>query len=486
MLKVTKYNDVYIKVQCEQSIAYELREYFTFDVPDAKFTPKYKSGQWDGKIRLYNTLNKRIYAGLLLYVQKFADDRSYDIEIHEDLYSDEYSLKEAEQYVKTLIEEINFVINEKQLQYQIKAFTHAIRHRRSLLLSPTGSGKSLIIYFLTAKMLENNNKVLIIVPTISILAQMKQNFKNYNFNDDVCIISGDSDKSWQKLIKERVVISTWQSIYKLPKKWFSQFNAIIGDEAHQYKAKSLISIMTKLENCQYRFGLTGTIDGAETNKLTLEGLFGPLKKITTTDELIKEGILSNLDIECITLKHHHKARKMSYREETDYLIANSNRNMFITNLTRSIKGNTLVLFQYVEKHGKFLHEMIKNNIQDDNRNIFFVYGGTDVEYREKVREITEQEQDAIIIASYGTFSTGVDIKRLHNIIFASPTKSRIRTLQSIGRALRKSSQKDKATIFDICDDINGKNYSIKHFIERNKYYNDQKFNYRMHRVKLND
>jgi superfamily II DNA or RNA helicase len=151
----------------------------------------------------------------------------------------------------------------------------------------------------------------------------------------------------------------------------------------------------------------------------------------------------------------------------------------------SLKGNTLVLFQFVEKHGRDLHALIKENTK--NRHVFFVYGDTDVDVRESVRAITEKEKDAIIVASYGTFSTGVNIRNLHNIIFASPSKSRIRNLQSIGRGLRLGDNKEEAVLFDIADDFRiGKytNYTLHHFVERVKIYDDEKFNYKFYNINL--
>ena len=164
---------------------------------------------------------------------------------------------------------------------------------------------------------------------------------------------------------------------------------------------------------------------------------------------------------------------------------NAQRNAFVKNLTLSLKGNSLVLFNLVEKHGKVLFKMIE--AEKGNRKVFFVYGGTDVEVRESIRAITEEENDAIIVASYGTFSTGINIRNLHNVIFASPSKSRIRNLQSIGRGLRKGDNKESAVLFDISDDFRvGKftNFTLKHFVERVKIYEDEKFTYKFYNIEL--
>jgi superfamily II DNA or RNA helicase len=299
-----------------------------------------------------------------------------------------------------------------------------------------------------------------------------------------CLFAGRS-----KDTEKRVVITTWQSIYKLPESYFKDFAVVFGDECHQFKAKSLTSIMSKLKRCPYRIGTTGTLDDIQIHQLVIEGLFGPVQKVTTTTELIEKKMLSNLEIDCILLQHDDVSKKQikraKYQEEIDWLVSNPKRNEFIRDLSLRLKGNTLILFQFVEKHGKVLHSMVKDTGMD--RKVFFVHGGTDVEVREDIRHIVENENDAIIVASYGTFSTGISIRRLHNIIFASPSKSRIRVLQSIGRQLRTSKNKDKAKLYDIGDDLHWKswkNHTLRHFIERIKIYTSEKFKHTIHRIRI--
>jgi superfamily II DNA or RNA helicase len=285
-----------------------------------------------------------------------------------------------------------------------------------------------------------------------------------------------------------VVCCTWQSIYKNPKSWFDRYDVVIGDEAHRFQSKSLISIMGKLHSTKYRYGFTGTLDGTQTHKLVLEGLFGPSYKIINTDELISQGHLAELDIKIILLKHKY-TKFNTFEEEIQYLISHEKRNNLIANLTLDLKGNSLVLYSRVENHGRILFEKLNKDNIDPNRKIFFIHGGVDVKEREEVREITERENNAIIVASYGTFSTGINIKNLHNIVFASPSKSRIRNLQSIGRGLRKSSTKNKAKLYDIADDIsngNRKNYTLNHLVERIKVYAEEKFNYNIVTIPIKD
>jgi superfamily II DNA or RNA helicase len=322
---------------------------------------------------------------------------------------------------------------------------------------------------------------------------MKSDFADYASGSD-----WDSEKNChaifggqQKMDSRQIVISTWQSIYELPKSYFDQFEVVIGDEAHLFKAQSLTSIMTKLTKCPYRIALTGTLDGTKTNKLAIEGLFGATTKVTTTKDLIDKNLLSTLSIDCIVLNYPQEICKMvkdfPYPDEMDYLVNNGRRNEFITQLALQTKGNTLVLFQFVEKHGKPLYEMIASRAND--RHVFFVHGETEADYRESVRQITEGEENAIIVASYGTFSTGINIRSLKNIIFASPSKSRIRVLQSIGRQLRKSDKKDKAKLYDIADDLrwkSRKNHTLKHFVERVKIYSEEGFPFRMIRLPVKE
>jgi superfamily II DNA or RNA helicase len=273
----------------------------------------------------------------------------------------------------------------------------------------------------------------------------------------------------------------------MPKQWFSQFGMVIGDEAHLFKAKSLSSIMEKLVDCKYRFGFTGTLDGTQTHKLVLEGLFGSVRKVTSTAELIEQKHLSSFNIKCVVLKYPdaicQALKNATYQDEMDFLVRNENRNRFIKNLSLSLNGNTLLLFQYVDKHGQILYDMIKDNQVPT----FFVHGGVEGTEREEIRKIVDAENKSIIIASYGTFSTGINIRNLHNIIFASPSKSKIRNLQSIGRGLRKSETKDQATLYDIADDLSWKsrkNHTIGHFVERCKIYDEEKFEYKIYTTRL--
>ena len=481
-----KKDEVYLKIEAEAGIRRDLSEYFTFEVPGFKFMPQYRNRVWDGKIRLYSYATGEIYAGLYPYILKWCKDNGIQVVNGTKITDVTVDDKAVDGFIKAL--KVPLEVRD----YQKEAFIHAIKKSRFLVLSPTARGKSLIVYLITRFNLlrlkeKKDNKVLIIVPTTSLVEQLSKDFKDYGWNSEKNVhkIYSGYDKDTHK----RVVISTWQSIYNQPKKWFKQFGTVIGDKAHLFKAVSLTKIMTKLETCKYRYGLTGTLDGTKTHKLVLEGLFGTVNKVISTAELQDKKQLADLKIYALILEYDNGSRKMvhglNYQEEMDFLVQHEKRNKFIVNLCSKLQGNSLCLFQYVEKHGKNLHEQIKLKAED--KQVFYVYGGVETDEREKIREITEKSDNAIIVASYGTFSTGINIRNLHNIIFASPSKSRIRNLQSIGRGLRLKDNKSKATLYDIADDLTyneKENYTLSHFRERINIYSEEQFEYEIHNVEL--
>ena len=483
-MKISKINEVYLQLEVDDDLERELTDYFTFEVPGAKFMPHYRKKLWDGKIRLFSPHNGRIYVGLLPYIKEFCSRNSIEYIIEKGVENDRNVIRES---VRDFAESLRPKSRGKPIQfhdYQIDAIWHAIRTNRCLLLSPTASGKSLIIYTLIRYYHLMNLKTLILVPTTSLVEQMYSDFIDYGWKDEyIHRVYAGMDKG----SKKPVVISTWQSLYKLHRKYFEQYGCIVGDEAHLFKAKSLTDIMVRSGDCKYRFGLTGTLDGTQTHRLVLEGLFGKVKRITTTKELMDSGTLAKLDIDCIVLKHTEeeckRVRKYTYAEELNYIVSHTKRNKFIEKLCKTIKGNTLVLFQLVDKHGVLLY----NELKKLDKKVFFVYGGTTAETRERIRAIVEKEKDSLIIASYGTFSTGINIRNINNVVFASPSKSRVRVLQSIGRGLRQTKDKTMVRLFDVSDNISYKsrqNFTYRHFTERLNIYKEEQFKYEINRINL--
>jgi superfamily II DNA or RNA helicase len=486
-VKIEKVDNIYARIEAENSILQEMSDFFTFSTPGYQFSPAFKNRHWDGRIRLLNLKTSQIYLGLVSYVKQFCKQNNYSWE-----YLDEdQNLYPID--TKNLASALSLPIEPRDYQYL--ASSYGLTKKRTVLVSPTASGKSLIIYMMIRHLLNTGKKRgLLIVPTINLVTQMYSDFQNYSSNN-----GWDVEKHCQKIYggeskipDSDLVISTWQSIFEMPKKYFAQFDFIIGDEAHTFKAKSLTSIMTKLVNCDVRIGTTGTLDDSKVNKLVLEGLFGPVFKVISTKELIERKQLANFKIKCLILKYPEVVCKsikgFTYPDEMNFLVSHEGRNNFIRDLSVSLNGNSLILFTYVEKHGRVLFDLIQEKVDNSNRKVFFVHGGTEAEDRESIRQITEQESDAIIVASYGVFSTGVNIRNLHNIVFSSPTKSKIRSLQSIGRVLRLGENKETATLYDIADDLRYgpyTNFTLKHYEERIRIYSEEKFVFTSTNVRIN-
>lgn len=495
-IEIEQKDSVYLKINCEKSTAKELSSFFTFSVPNYQYTPAFRNKFWDGKIRLFNTTNYTIYAGLLDYIIQFANDRNYQVIDKTNKPSISITKEQVAKFMNEYLQP--YCVDSPMVahEHQVNAVQNCLTALRSLVVSPTGSGKSFVIYALIRYFLDylpKEKKILILVPTTGLVAQMFNDFKDYSSKndwdvDENChvIYAGQS-----KDTRKRIIISTWQSLFKMNEKYFEKFGAVIGDECHLFKAKSLTTIMTKLKNCDIRIGTTGTLDGTQTHKLMIEGLFGTVFKATSTKELMDNELLSNLDIECVVLKYSEdecrSTKKMIYQDEIKWIVTNKKRNTFIKNLACKLKENTLVLFNYVDTHGIPLYNEIKKHCSD--RNVFFISGGTDVAQREAIRKIVDKESNAILVASYGTCSTGINIKNINNIIFASPSKSVIRVLQSIGRGLRRTEKKNNVKLFDISDDLRHKkyvNHTLRHLNERIKLYTKEDFDYKLIKINLQE
>lgn len=476
-------NDVHIKIVAEPSIMMELSDHFTFFADNYKFHPKFKAKMWDGKIRLVNMMSGYVYAGLAKRIKKFCDLRDYTITFDNELLYDNVSEFELKKFMDSL----NIPAKYESRSYQYESILKCIRTGRRTLLSPTSSGKSLMIYVITQWY--KKHKALIIVPTIGLVSQMASDFREYGYEGEIHCSTDKLSKSND--IPADMVITTWQSLNngktKMPKQWYEQFGIVFGDEAHGAKATSLIQILSSLTNCKHRFGTTGTLDGKALNEATIEGLFGPKYKSITTKELMDQNYVAKLKIKCIVLKYPESTCKdlkgKSYQEEVDFLVNYNARNAFLKNLTLSLKGNKLLFFRIID-HGKILYGLIS---AESSHNVFYIDGGVNGVERERIRKAIEDEHNATLIASLGTTSTGVSINKLHHMIAASPSKSKIKVLQSIGRMLRMHTEKEEAILYDIVDDLSYKshqNFTLKHFIERCAIYDEEKFDYSVYNVRI--
>ena len=494
MITVGKMNETFLMISCERHIAQELNEFFAFQVPGFQFMPQYRNKIWDGKIRLFNIKTQQLYMGLYDHLMKFAMQRNYVVK--SDILSITPLSGLSDENIADFFKALNLHCKHKPIiprDYQIESFKHCVKKERALLLSPTSSGKSLVIYSLIRwhQNFLDNDKILILVPTTNLVTQMYNDFLDYSSHDkwdgeSQChMIYSGRDKKTDK----QIVISTWQSLFRLGVPFFKQFGMVVGDEAHLCSAVSLKGILEKMISCRYRFGTTGTLTESKTHQFVLEGLFGKVYKAVTSKQLMKDKHISELKIQCLLMQYPEAERdsqkKATYKEEIDFIVAHTKRNNFICNLALDQKGNTLILFNYVEKHGKVLKRMMEKKA--GKRSVFFIAGETDVEEREAVRSITENEKDSIIIASSGVLSPGVNIKNLQSLIFAHPYKAKIRNLQSIGRVLRLDDKNNQAVLYDIVDDLHWKkrdNYGLKHWRERVKIYADEKFDYNFQQVTI--
>jgi superfamily II DNA or RNA helicase len=458
----------------EPGVLYELHDHFSFFTEGYKFSPKFKAGFWDGKIKLFHLGKKTLPAGLIGELKKFCESRNYILEDDNSFSEYSVSLYEVEEFIKGL----NLPI--KPRKYQIKSFIKCIRKGRLTLLSPTSSGKSLIIYMLIRWY---NLKTLIIVPTISLVNQMAGDFEEYGYEEEVHKIFGGQEK----YSDEMVTVSTWQSIYKMKEQeFFEQYDVVIGDECHLSKALEFSKIMEKLYTTKYRFGTTGTLDDSKVNPLIIQGHFGEVYKSISTAEMMEQGFAATLSIKALVLKYDEadsKAAKGTYQEEIDWICRSEKRNKFIKNLVKSLDGNVLVLFNYVEKHGRVLEEYFNTHITD--RDIYWISGVTSADDREEIRKIVNGKEKSILLASIKTSGTGINVPNLNHIVFVSPSKAKVQTLQNIGRVIRKSNRKDKATLYDIADDLRHKkytNYTYNHFLERLKIYKREEFKTKIYEI----
>ena len=505
---IRKQDEAYLIVDCaEPSIEKELNTYFTFYAPKYQYHPLFKRKRWDGKIRLYSTATRKLYSGLLRYVLAFAKERDYKVSVQDGIEElTNFSLEQARWFMMNC----QLHADGKPIdphEHQFLGVAKAIRYKRILLKSATNSGKSLMAYclfrYFLQKMGGNCKRGLLIVPTVNLVTQMYGDFKDYA-DGKWYPVATRCQKYYAGMPKEidpttGLLITTWQSIYDNDPEWFKQFDFVIGDEAHGFKADSLKYIMTSLVNARYRIGMTGTLDDDwKVHKLVIEGHFGPVTEIARNKELQDKGISSQVKLKGLILKHseedckeqRRKAKqrikdeeqRLIWKDEMDYLTAKDKRNRFIVNLTHSLKNNVLILTQYKE-HAQRLYDMLYGQ----GKLVYLVTGEVEADEREKLRRLAEENDNIVIIATYGVFSTGVNVKNLHHLILASPIRGQIRLLQSIGRMLRVKEGKEFVTVYDISDDLRcGKwiNTTLKHYTERLAIYNKEEWKVSSYVIRL--
>ena len=483
-IRVSKKNETFLYLNCHESICHEIADHFSVQIPNYRHLPAFtkSKGKWDGKIKLFSAYKRNLYYGLIGHLANYAREHKIKLHIDDDVLTPKNWGVED---VKSLLDANNCPLTLRD--YQEKAVLHALNFGRTTIESPTASGKSFIIYAsLLALMNHIKGKIVIIVPTTSLVEQIYSDFAEYGMDvEQHC--ARIYEKYPEKYPEQKIIISTWQSIFTMKEEYFHQFDVVFGDEAHGFDAKSLKHIMENCINAEWRVGLTGTVPKERSKRLLIEGLFGPVFVTEKSKTLIEQGYLNETNpfqiIQLIyTDEERKRAQKFKYQEELSFLIEHEKRNNYIKDLVIETKGNTLVLFDRVQKHGKPLYNLIKENT---DKKVFYISGETKVKAREKIRKIVNDEKDATIVASSGTFSTGVNIPTLDNLIFAASSKDSKKVLQSIGRVLRKSNL--KTTVYDLIDDLSwndNNNYIMNHGLERLKIYAREEFEYEVRQVVL--
>lgn len=491
-VKIESVNQLYARLHCDSGIGLELAEEFSFLVPGAKYMPAVKSGRWDGVIRLFDRRNHQIYRGLLPKVIGWLTNSGYTFE-----FVNKEALRPQIPY------EPNWVADNwsrlgkfEPFEHQVMVIESGLKLNQACLLSPTSSGKSYAIFLMTRYILEHNvpGKVLIITPRVALVEQLYTDFISYEVDpwteEHVHRISSGIEKNTDK----PVVISTWQSIFRQPPTWFSQFGSVIVDEAHEADAASITGIIDKMPNCPIRIGLTGSLDGTLMHEYEIEGRFGPMVKVVTSKVLMEKNIISQLDVRAALIKYPEEdcktVRGFDYQDEVDFIISNKQRNQFLVDLALDLDGNTLMLFNFISKHGKMILELLQQKAEEKGKVLYYIDGSVHVDEREKIRALLETKNNCILLATYGTLSTGTNIRNLHNTIFCHPYKAQTKILQSIGRVLRKAAGKKKARLFDIGDDLTyiskrgaeRVNMTMRHFLSRLQIYDKEGFEYKLTNV----
>lgn len=492
-LTIDKQDETYLIVRVDDdAMRKNLDQYFCYKPKNVQFTPRYKAakGKWDGSTHLYNVPTGKIFSGLFWHIVKFAEDNDLNVVYNYVPETNNVTIEQTINFIDRLKMHTSGVPLEVY-DYQIEAVYHTLKYSRALLLSPTSSGKSAIIYVLVRALLSKKKRILISVPSTMLVNQLIDDFKDYSSE-----VSWDAEKACtsvfygsEKDFGKEVVIGTWQSLVKLDKTYLETFDVIIADEAHGFKADVVSGLIKSCKNAQYRIGTTGTLDGKILSAIYLQGIFGAIHKTISIRDLIDSGRVATPIIHCAALNYPLEVRKTvdisDYQVEMDWLVTCEARMKFITNLASKCKGNTLVMFQFVEKHGKPLYEMMKTHLK--NKTVLYISGEVDLDDREDIKTLFKERNDIVLVCSSGTMSTGVSIRQIDNLILGSPSKSRIRLWQSIGRVLRLYLGKTHANIFDISDNLKHSkkvNYTWIHAKERALEYENEKIDYNITEVEM--
>jgi superfamily II DNA or RNA helicase len=467
-------NNIYGQLICDDPKLMDAAiKRFAVPVENYFFMPAYKSGRWDGKIRFLNyngTFYTGIYHRLLKYVK---NDDLYEMVIDPKFQS--LTNKDSKE-----LKEDFFKITEDTLDSGVVPYTHQYRgalkslyFERGICEHVTSSGKSLTITLTINYLYHKNktNKILILVPKLDLVEQFVENMTAFGIPEDLI----GKYCGYQKDTDEPFIVSTWQSIYK-QKEFLKEFTILIVDECHGLKADVVRSVAEKMVNATIRLGFTGTMPEAKADFMLVEGILGPIIDKVGYTELQEAKQIADISVRIINMIYPKEVVEENaisdYQQEKDYIESDISRNKVICKIAQGYTNadkNVLILVKKIE-HSETISDMLKKK----GMNVTVVTGETKMDDRNAARHGMEKSGGNVIVATVGVYSTGVSINRLHTVIFASAGKSKIQTLQSVGRGLRLHNTKDQLHLYDICENLR---FSELHSKKRKKYYKDNNFEY---------
>lgn len=505
MVKIEQLNYSFSKVTSnDREEILKIFNYFSYFTEGYQYQPLYKQGRWDGKIKLFKFVEKLLPNGLVYQLKELLESLEIEYEyipMNEEPFI--FTKNDLDDFIKTL----NLPSHIEIREYQKELIYQAITKKQLVGVSSTSSGKSLAIYVIVRWMLATNKKSFIIVPSVSLVHQMSSDFLSYGMNEEDhtkwihCIYSGQ-----EKTFTKPIILTTWQSVFKSSvldqytkniNGTDRQYDCVIVDEAHKAKAGDGIKISSILEafdHSPWKIGVTGSLPSLELLKQQVIACLGEPINIIKASELVDMGYATELDVKVVFLEYNDidrkyirsSAVKKNWNLEMDFINESSGKLQFITKLVMSKlkkNENTIVFFKR-RKFGKLLYDTLSQL----SEKVFYVDGDVNGIKREGIRNFMETENGLILVASYGTFSTGINIKLIHNGLFAeNPGKSDITLIQSLGRFLRQHANKTKANIYDIVDDFTYKtyeNFAYRHFKERLLTYRNEGWFLDEHRYQI--
>lgn len=490
---IERANASFIRVYTEDNgIRQDIHDHFTY--PEPTFT-RNKWSKWDGTVRLFKLRGNTLPYGCLQMLLELAKVRGWTFELDDAFRSDITKITKPEltEWVKTLnIHTGGMPIDP--YDYQMEALYLGIKFGRMTVLAATSAGKSLIAYMLTRyyEMLcdGDGKKILILVPSQMLVDQMYADFQDYSTVNgwDVKANCHKIMEGMPKNARKMVYISTWQSIYEESDEYFEQFGRIINDETHLASGKSISSIMDKSVNAYQRIGMTGTLKAEKIHPILIMSLFGPIKRVVTTKQLIDAGRATEVDIKMFQLNYKREEcayiSQCSYQQEIEFLVGHAYRNKIIATLASTLKGNTLMMFDRLEhiENVKAILDKI-----DHGKQVYVITGDVDKDERGIIKMIAEKDDGVIVLGTSGCVSTGLSIKRLRNLLLCHPSKSIVKVLQAVGRIIRLHNEKGTSHVYDMVDNFSYEdkpNFALKHAMERLQIYKNDEFPISFKRIEM--